>query len=356
MLFATRRDTAAAVGWLSCVGSVLAVLGLSLMPSPFVLEEPGPTFDTLGETSAGPLITVPADVDNTDTDGSLRLLTISFDGSPERPLTWMELAAGYVDPADEILPMSAVYSPGETQDQSAETGRIEMRNSQSAAIAAALLHEGYDVDSDVRIAAVIDGSPAVGLLQEGDEVERVNGDVPLDVLSIRASIARVDGPAVFDIVRDGQPLRVEVTPISEGDQRLVGIYPENSFTFPIDVDIELPDVGGPSAGMMFALGIIDRLSPGALTGGEDWAGTGTISAGGDVGGIGGIRQKMHGAVSAGARWFLAPAVNCDEVVGEIPAGLRVVSVETLDDALTAIETVAEGGDVDALPTCQAPTG
>ncbi|QCR18888.1 YlbL family protein [Agrococcus sp. SGAir0287] len=353
MLFPRRRDRSAIAGWAAVFASLGALLGMAFLPSPYVVEQPGPTFDTLGETDAGPLITVPADLDHPDSEGSLTLLTVSIAGNPQRPLTWVEVAGAFLDPADEILPMDAVYAPDETIEQSNEAGRVEMQSSQAAAIAAALLHEGYEIDAEVTIAEVLAGSPAEGRLEVGDRILSVNGETAYDVYSIREAIAAVDGASTFDVERDGERLTVTIEPIEEQGQRLVGIVPQNAFTFPIDVSIELPNVGGPSAGMMFALGIVDRLTPGSLTGGVDWAGTGTISATGDVGPIGGIEQKMHGALDSGADWFLAPVENCGEVVGNVPDGLRVVAVDTLDDAMTAIETVAAGGDVDALPTCTA---
>lgn len=353
MLFPRRRDRTTIAGWAAVLVSLGALLGMAFLPSPYVVEQPGPTFDTLGETDAGPLISVPAELDQPDTEGSLTLLTVSIAGNPQRPLTWIDVAGSFFDPADEILPMDAVYAPQETIEQSNEAGRIEMQSSQAAAVAAALLHEGYEVDADVTIAQVLADSPADGVLAEGDRILTVNGETAYDVTSIRASIAAVDGASTFDVERDGQPLTVTIEPVDSRGQRYVGIVPQNAFTFPIDVSIELPNVGGPSAGMMFALGIIDRLTPGSLTGGVSWAGTGTISATGDVGPIGGIEQKMHGAVSAGAAWFLAPVENCGEVVGNVPGGLRVVAVDTLDDAMTAVETVASGGDTSALPTCSA---
>jgi PDZ domain-containing protein len=108
--------------------------------------------------------------------------------------------------------------------------------------------------------------------------------------------------------------------------------------------------------MMFALGIIDELTPGSLTGGAHVAGTGTICADGVVGPIGGIVQKMAGARRAGATVFLAPASNCDEVVGHIPAGLHVFSVKRLSDALTALQRVAAHRATAGLPTCSAQVG
>jgi PDZ domain-containing protein len=132
---------------------------------------------------------------------------------------------------------------------------------------------------------------------------------------------------------------------------MLGVNLTTDYDFPIDVTIQLNNVGGPSAGMMFALGIIDTLTPGELNGGQQVAGTGTITADGEVGPIGGIRQKMWGALDAGTLWFLAPEANCDEVVGHIPGDLRVFSVEDLDDALAVLDAVSEGGDLDSLPTC-----
>ncbi|GAP55345.1 uncharacterized protein YlbL [Arthrobacter sp. Hiyo6] len=123
------------------------------------------------------------------------------------------------------------------------------------------------------------------------------------------------------------------------------------FKFPFDVKISLDKVGGPSAGMMFALGIVDTVTPGDLTGGKHIAGTGTITPDGAVGAIGGIGQKMYGARAGGATMFLAPAANCDEVVGHIPAGLQVVKVENLAEAREAVQTAGSGGDTSKLPVC-----
>lgn len=337
-------------GWVGLGIAAVASLALALLPSPYVVEAPGPTFDTLGDTEAGPLISIDG-AETYPTEGELRLLTVSLLGNPQRPLTWVDVAEAYLDPSDSIIPMEAAFPPELSVEESNEAGRIEMRNSQSAAVAAALLHEGLEVVSDVRVAGVIPGSPAEGVLQEGDRILRVNGEQAFDVYSIRASIAAVDGPTTFEIERSGEPLTLEVTPAVEGEQKIVGIYPSNEFEFPFEVDIQLPNVGGPSAGMMFALGIVDELTPGAMTAGTRWAGTGTIAALGDVGPIGGIVQKMHGAVDAGASHFLAPVENCAEVAGHVPDGLTVFAVDTLDDAITAIETVAMNADTSALPTC-----
>ena len=339
-------------GWVGLAAASMASLALALVPSPYVVEAPGPTFDTLGATDAGELIDVQG-APTYPTEGELRLLTISLLGNPQRPLSWIDVARAYVHPSRSIVPMELAFPPTVSVREANEAGRIEMQNSQSAAVAAALLHLGHPVASDVRVAGVIDGSPADGLLREGDRIVRVNGETAYDVYSIRASIAAEDGATTFEIERGGEPLTVDVTPAVEGEQRIVGIYPSNEFTFPFEVEIQLPNVGGPSAGMMFALGIVDELTPGAMTAGTRWAGTGTISAHGEVGPIGGVVQKMHGALDAGATHFLVPAGNCAEVVGHVPEGLAVFSAATLEEAVAAVKTVAINGDTSALPTCEA---
>jgi PDZ domain-containing protein len=134
-------------------------------------------------------------------------------------------------------------------------------------------------------------------------------------------------------------------------EALIGVELDPSYRFPFSIRIGIDNVGGPSAGTMFALGIIDTLTPGSLTGGQRIAGTGTISAAGGVGAIGGIRHKMVGARRAGARWFLAPAANCAEVVGHVPAGLRVVRVRTLSEALDAVQRIAAHRETGSLPAC-----
>lgn len=156
------------------------------------------------------------------------------------------------------------------------------------------------------------------------------------------------------IRRDGDDREVTVVPAARSATDatpMIGVVLGASYRFPFQVDIHLRDVGGPSAGMMFALGIYDTLTPGALTGGAHIAGTGTIDGDGDVGPIGGIRQKMIAARDAGARWFLAPESNCAEVVGHVPDGLAVFAVSTLDQAVKVVEAVGDGASTAGFPGC-----
>lgn len=340
--------------------AVLATLLLAISPTPYVVERPGPVYDTLGTTEVDgeerPVIGIEG-AETFPTDGRLDLLTVYLDGSREHPLDWIEVIGAWFDPTKSILPIDLVFPDGQTQEQSDEESAHDMQVSQQDAVAAALSELDIDYGSVVTIGSVGEGSPADGVLEPGDEIVAIAGDEVRTDAELRDAIAEggVGTPLEFGIVRDGIESTVTVTPEarSADDPRpLIGVTPEVVYDFPFDVEIHLQDVGGPSAGMMFATAIYDKLTPGALGGGEHIAGTGTIAADGTVGAIGGIRQKMFGARDAGATWFLAPASNCDEVVGGIPDGLTVFAVETLDEAVDVVGAIGSGGSTDDFAGCE----
>jgi PDZ domain-containing protein len=349
------------IGWLLLLIGLVAASVLALSPAPYVIEKPGPVYDTLGtvqfQGEEVPLIEIPGE-ETFPTEGELNLLTVTIEGTPERTPTWVDIALSWLQPSRTVVPVEAVFPPGTTVEQTTEQSRVDMENSQREAIAAALTELGYDVPGKLVLAGTMEGSPADGELEEGDVVVSVNGETFEDVTSLRQAIAANGTDAAADVVvdRDGEELSFELVPVSSGGEDpvpILGVLVGAEYEFPIDVTIQLENVGGPSAGMMFALGIIDKLTPGALNGGEDVAGTGTITGTGNVGRIGGIRQKMHAAKDSGADWFLAPEGNCDEVAGNVPGGLEVFSVSTLDDALDVLGAIRTGDGVDDLAHCEA---
>jgi PDZ domain-containing protein len=152
------------------------------------------------------------------------------------------------------------------------------------------------------------------------------------------------------VLRDGEELTRSVpTQVGAGGRTVVGIFPTDSYELPFTIDIGIDRVGGPSAGLLLALGIVDKLTPGALTGGAHIAGTGTIDGDGTVGRIGGIEQKVVAAQEVGATVFLVPADNCAEAVGAAPKGLQLVRVNTLEDALDALAAIRDGAG--SVPLC-----
>ena len=353
-----RRRPRTWIGWVLILVAVIGVVVVGFSPAPYVIEKPGPVFDTLGTVSDNgkevPLVDVTS-ATTYPTTGALDMLTVSLDGDRENPLNWIDTALAWLDPSKAVVPIDDVYPEGQTVQQSNDEASTEMQDSQKDAIAAAEKELGYDVRSTITVADVIAGEPAEGVLQKGDIIRTVGGTAPFDENETRSLIGAhgTASPLAIGITRAGKQMTVEVTPTTYQGATVVGIVLSVDYTYPVAVTIQLQNVGGPSAGQMFALGIIDKLTPGSLTGGVHVAGTGTITATGDIGAIGGIRQKMYGAVRAGATVFLAPASNCDEVVGHIPSGLSVYAVSNLSDSLADLKVVADGGDTSSLATCDA---
>lgn len=347
------------IGWALISTSMLITIVLAFAPSPYVVETPGPVYNTLGSVTNNGTETQLITIDGAEsypTSGALDLLTVSVIGSPDRPASMFEVAMSWFDSSRSVQPVEKIYQPGITSDQQREQAQTQMQNSQQEAVSAALTELGYQVKGTVTVVSIFDGSGAVNVLQPGDVITSVDGQQIEDLPDLRALLAAhgTETDAAIGIDRDGTQLTVQIRPIERGGVVALGVGVQVSYDFPVNVSIELPNVGGPSAGMMFALGIYDKLTDGELTGGATVAGTGTIDAAGVVGPIGGIRQKMFGARQAGATLFLAPVDNCDEVVGNIPAGLDVVAVSTLTQALDDVKAVAAGTDPSTLQGC--PTG
>jgi PDZ domain-containing protein len=358
----TRSGRGTRIGLIAFIASLAALLVLTFLPLPYVIEQPGPVFNTLGDVKDAqgksvPLISVTG-AETHPTKGALDLTTVQVVGNRETPPSWMQIVLAWFDPSKAVVPVDAVFPQGVTSTQRDQANQLMMVDSQQEATAAALRELGHTVPVAIQVATVTDDGAAHGILQKGDTLVALNGTNPSDSNALRAEIQDAQGaPVTLTIERDGQRKDVSVTPkrqTADGTSRwLLGVTLQQEYTFPIDVKLQLDNVGGPSAGMMFALGIIDTLTPGTLNGGKQVAGTGTITADGTVGPIGGIRQKLYGARSAGATWFLAPGANCDEVYGHVPAGLTVVRTDSLRQSLDALKVIADGGDTAKLPTCTA---
>jgi len=329
--------------------SLLLVAVVALLPVPYAVLSEGPALNTLSTSSGKPLIEISGHP-TYPTSGGLYLTTVSVLGGP-RPVTLPTVLRAWLDPGEAAVPVEDVFPPGQTAEQADQETRREMTDSQTAATAAALQELGVPVT--VSVGAVQSGVPAARVLRAGDVLIAVNGRPVTGYTSLRAAISDLPpGRTVQATLRRGGAERtVEVgTTTDDRGRTILGIAPD--FTFPFSVKIQIQDIGGPSAGTMFALGIIDKLTPGSLTGGRQIAGTGEISPDGTVAPIGGIAEKMIGARRVGATWFLAPAANCDEVVGRVPAGLHVVKITTLHGARQAVEAIAQGGAAaGALPSC-----
>ena len=344
---ATRRSRAAVV---SAAAALVAGGSLLALPVPYVVEGPGPVVNTLGRSGGEPLITISGARTYPDR-GSLDLTTVSIAGGPGSSVDLPSVVRGWLDPRREAVPYDLLFAPGTTADQEQARDSADMTASQDSATVAALTELGYDVPTTITVASVSPGAPAASVLRAGDVITGVDGSPVSTLTALRAALD--DGApgrtVTVDVRRGGKDEQLPTATVAAppgGPARVqlgVGVDVEvDRGSLPVRVSIAVDRIGGPSAGMMFALGIVDRLTPGALNGGKDVAGTGTIDTTGAVGPIGGIAQKMAGASAAGAVAFIAPRANCPDVVGHVPAGLRVVPVEDLAQARAAVEAVGRG--------------
>jgi PDZ domain-containing protein len=337
------------------LGLAVLVVG-NLVQVPFAVMSPGPTTNTLGdvpgEKNGTPLISIEG-LPTYAAEGELNFTTVSVLGGPGYPVDAFDVLWAWIDPAKDVYPVDEVFDPSVSEQQVAEENAVQMEGSQEEATAVALRAIGKVVPTHIEIASVLDGSKAKDVLRPGDRFVRVGDTTIMTSESVRTALQTVRPGEVIqvEVTRSGKPVVVDVTTTAGGGGRTaLGVMLRFTHDFPATVQINAGDVGGPSAGLMFSLGIYDRLTPGSLTNGRDIAGTGTIDDEGRVGPIGGIKQKLAGARAGGSEFFLAPADNCPEVVGNIPSGLEVFKVGSFDDAKVAVEGIASGR-TSGLPRC-----
>ncbi|MFI9556865.1 PDZ domain-containing protein [Nonomuraea endophytica] len=328
----------------------LGVVG-ALMKVPYVVLSPGPTENTIGEVDKKPVIAITGR-QVFPTDGALSLVTVAYQGGPSSRIDLMTALRGWLDPNVAVVPEETIFPKSRTAKQVEEENTVEMANSQDNATAAALTELKIPYSTVVTVLSTEKGKPADGKVQKGDEINAIDGKKVTDVDMVRETVRALKPGAdvVFDVTRGEKKLDVTVKTTS-GDKgaTMVGMTMQAKYKFPFKVSISVGDVGGPSAGLMFSLGIVDKLTPGSLTGGKSIAGTGTITPEGEVGAIGGIAQKMVGAKKAGATVFLTPADNCAEALKAAPDGLRLVKAETLHDMVTTLDALRQGKT--DLPAC-----
>ena len=344
-------------------GTVIAVLAgfcgvlllcvALLLPVPYIVLDPGPVLNTLGSAHGKPLISVSGH-EVYPTTGQLDLTTVSSLGGPGRRISLAQVAGAWLRRGSTVVPVAVFYPPGQTAEQTRQIDEASMVSSQESASVAALSALGIEVPADLAVAGVRPEAPAAKVFRSGDVIQVVDEHRITSLAGLRAVLARVHPGDVVRVrvQRSGstQTLRARTAAEKDTGRTVLDVFVDQRFRLPFTVKIQIEDIGGPSAGQMFALGLIDKLTPGDLTGGRQIAGTGTIDTEGVVGPIGGIRQKLIGARRAGASFFLAPAQNCAEVVGHVPAGLRVVRTSTLTQSRAELAKIA-AGRVAELPSC-----
>jgi Lon-like protease len=355
------------------LASLLILIGLLcagvLIPVPYAEMSPGPSYNTLGEHDGECVLQISGHEDCDTGSGHLNMTTVRVTGSGYR-MNLVEAVYGWLAHDDIVLPHDTLYPADQTPDQVNQENAEEFSQSQESAKVAALRELHKSVTSRVIVSSVLKGSPSQGKLHAGDVIKAVDGSAvtnPADVAKL-VTKHKPGQKVVFSVIPAKQVSAAEkaaksgsdaayretVTITTEQapgtDRAIVGIQAGLDYTFPLRIDIRLADVGGPSAGLMFALGIIDKLSSTDLTGGKFVAGTGTIDDRGNVGAIGGIQMKTIGARKAGAHYFLTPKDNCAAAAQDVPAGLTLIKATTLHGAVQSLADIRKG-DTKDLPKC-----
>jgi PDZ domain-containing protein len=343
----SRRSLTLAIAGIATAAAIAAAVLISV---PYVILGPGPTLNTLGKDSAGQTLISVSGYPTYATSGHLNMVTVSYVGGPGVRVSIFQAVRAWLDSSQAVVPESELFPAGQSAQVTQAQDTQEMSSSQELATAAALSALHIAFKTQVGVVSTVPGYPASKVLKAGDVIESVDGKAVAGETSLSSMITAYPAGTTLTLTvrRAGKTLTVQVASKESAGTPVIGVQVQAEYTFPFTVNFSVGDIGGPSAGMMFALGIIDKITPLNLTGGKFIAGTGEITASGQVQPIGGIQQKMVGARAAGATVFLTPAGNCSDTVGAVPAGLRIVKVSTLSQAMSDLEAIKAGKSV---PTC-----
>lgn len=343
------RPPASYPRWPWVVAGVLMAIGIAIavlwpITLPYYTLSPGPVYDT------SDFVTVEGG--NPPDEGELFFLTVSL-----KEANAFEWIAAQFDGAVDTRPRERIRPSGVSPEQLRRESLAAMEQSKNDAIFVALTELGYEVTLIGTGALVIDTVPdsgADGILLPNDVIVQMNGQTVAFRSDIIDQMADEEiGNLVTMLVerpRDGDvagfdDVPVEITlgenPDNPG-RPLIGVLLENNepiVEFPVEVVIDSQNIGGPSAGMMFTLQIMDQLTDEPLTKGYRIAGTGTISRDGSVGAIGGVHQKVYAAVDAGAHAVLVPSANYEAALAAAGDRVEVVEVATIDDALAYLDSL-----------------
>jgi PDZ domain-containing protein len=340
------------ISWTATAALVGVGFFLVLAPTPYLVEQPGPVYNLLSDINGEPMISISGQK-TYPVSGDLDMLTVSMKGNSTKGATWLEVGLAELDPAHTVVNITDIYPEGWDDKRLSDEADMMMLDSQSNAKAAALNLLGIPFTSVIKVTMVEKKGPSGGILKAGDTLVSIQGKKATGLTQVQELVAETKGERTVDLVviRDGKELSLSVLPKLIDEKWRMGIYVQTVPTFPFPIDVKVGNVGGPSAGQTLTLAIYDKLTPGELTGGQRIAGTGTITPEGVIGPVGGVKQKMYGAKRAGVTWFLAPSANCDQVIGNIPDGLTVIKVSTIQDSLKAVNAIATNKGIEELQSC-----
>ena len=321
------------------IGALFAVgvLGMTLwnIELPYLAFSPGPISDAADSVVVDEAEVFPP-------DGELLMLTVV-----SQDVNVFEAVIAGVDPTIDLVRKQAVRRPGETDEEYRNRVLQQMDDSNFRSVAVALDYLGFElVPTEVVINEFVEGVPAESVLELGDTIRAIN-DVPITtVMEVRSQIEGLEPGDTMEVTieRDGVESTVTVELAEREDEPgvpMIGVVLGELTQPPFPVEIRAGDVGGPSAGMMHTLAIIDTLTEGELTKGRVVAGTGTIRMDGTIGNIGGIRQKVVAAEAAGADYILVPEGNYEDALTAEHDTIEIVPVGSINDALAFLEGLEE---------------
>ena len=339
----TRRTWTLIVSFL-----VVAILGTAggFAQVPYVALGPGPTYDVLGKVKDTDVVSI--DGQNTfPTQGTLRMTTVSLTND----LSLFGALGLWLSGRYALAPKEDFIKPGQTEEDVQRDNEQAFSESQTSAVVAALNYLGYP--GKVIANQITKGSPAENVIPLGARIISVNGKQVQSAADVSGALENTKPGDRIEVAfeQDGTSKSTQLTLGTREDGRpagFIGISPVDRADVPFKIKISLSDVGGPSAGLIFALAIVDKLTPGELNGGKAIAGTGEITGDGAVKPIGGIAFKMVAAKEAGATAFLVPADNCQDAKQQAPSDLKLIKVENLKDAVSSLEALNAGKDT---PSC-----
>ncbi|MGH2733464.1 MAG: YlbL family protein [Actinomycetota bacterium] len=335
------------------LGAALAgtvMVTLSTVALPLVTIHPGPALNATRF--------VKIEAPTYPSKGSIHLTTVSlFDAN-----LWDGLR-GWLSPSIAVYPRSAFYPSGLSEEEVIRENVAEMDTSEIAATVAALSELGFRLEADGALVRATDpGTPADRKLQPGDVIVDVDGSPVSTPAEVRSAIGRrrVGETVEVSVMRAGErkwfPMKAAAAPTRGGRRVVIGTELLPNFRLPFNVTIDVGEVGGPSAGLAFALAVVDLLDPMDLTHGRIIADTGTIDFEGKVGIVGGIQQKAQGAARLGASLFLVPKEQQEEARAQAGARMRVIGVSSLHEAVEILRGLDEGRGFGAGTAGRNPTG
>ena len=343
--------------WTAVVSAVVFIAlaaVIAFAPIPFVAWTAGDTYDVLGQRDGKPVIQV-SGIETYETTGQMRMVTVS-QTRVDAALSLPEALFDYVMPNRDVLPRESIYPAGKSATQVAEDEKTLMASAQTEAAVAALRAADQPVQELPMVVSVRVSGPSNSKLEPGDLILRVDSVLVTSAAEVVARVKEkgVGQKVVIEVLRRSTALSVTVDTVgssTDGRVPTIGVSVGTGYQYTPKVSFSVdPNVGGGSGGLMFALALYDRITPGDLLGGRTVAGTGTISADGTVGAIGGIQEKIAGAQAAGAKVFFVPAQNCTDTVGASTT-MTLVKVGTLSDAINALPLALDTTQGKTPPTC-----